>query len=413
MSWREQYQPGRYRNAVFYTERSGRQGGRRLALHEYPGRDIPFAEDLGRRARRFELELFVLGDDYMILRDKLLAALEAKGPATLQHPYYGACQASVEQYRITESTANGGLATCSVTFIETGRATYPTARADTQARVQARANEAEARAEAAFAESFSVDKQPAFVAEAATDILTRLSEALGTIKDGFPRIPAEAGDYLNRLNTLSAEAASLIQKPASLAGRINGLVSGLGGLATEPQAAIAGLRRLFDFGSAPNSPPLEGWQAKPDGVVELPAVPDTTPTRRRQAKNQTALVDLIRQAALIGAAGQGRRVRFASQQAALAMRDLLAEEFDRQMMRANDQTYLALQALRAAVVIDLNTRQAGLKRVISYTPAATLPALALAHRLYGDARKEADIVRRNQTPHPGFIPGGQALEVLA
>ena len=114
MSWREQYQPGRYRGAVFYTERSDRRGGRRLALHEYPARDIPFAEDLGRRARRFELDLFVLGDDYMAARDALLTALEAEGPATLQHPYYGACRASVEQYRVNESTANGGLATFSV-----------------------------------------------------------------------------------------------------------------------------------------------------------------------------------------------------------------------------------------------------------------------------------------------------------
>ena len=407
MSWREQYQPGRYRGAVFYTLRSGRLGGRRLALHEYPMRDIPFAEDLGRRARRFELELFVLGDDYMALRDKLLAALEAQGPATLQHPYYGARSASVEQYRVSESTASGGLATFSVTFIETGRATYPTAWADTQARVQARAIEAEAQAQAAFAESFSVKQQPGFVATAATDILTRLFEALTTIKDGFPgQRMAEAGDYLARLNGLSSSAASLIQKPAALAGQISGLASGLTGLIAEPAAAIAGLGRLFDFG---NRPAARG----PAPLVALPAVPDTTPARRRQAKNQAALRDLVQQAALIAAAGESRRVRFASRQAARATRNLLADAFDRQMMRAEDPSYITLAALNAAVVNDINTRQARLPRIVSYTPTATLPALVLAHRLYGDARKEADIVTRNRTPHPGFVRGGQALEVLA
>ena len=407
MSWREQYQPGRYRGAVFYTLRSDRQGGRRLALHEYPARDIPWAEDLGRRARRFDLELFVLGDDYMILRDKLLVALEAKGPATLQHPYYGACQASVLQYRVNESTANGGLATFSVTFVETGRATYPTARADTPAIVQARAGEARARAEAAFAESFSIQQQPGFVAEAAADILTRFTSALITIKDSFPGIPAQAGDYLNRLNLLSTEAASLLSKPASLAARVSGLVSGLTGLTTGSPAAIAGLRRLFDFGGAP------AGTTGPAPLVELPAVPNTTPARRQQAKNQAALVDLVQQAALIAAAGESRRVRFASRREALATRDLLAHALDEQMMRADDQTYTALQALGQAVVNDINTRQAQLKRIVSYTPAATLPALALAHRLYGDARQEADIVTRNRAPHPGFIQGGQALEVLA
>ena len=406
MSWRAKYQPGRYRGALFYTERSERQGGRRLALHEYPAKDTPFAEDLGRRARRFELALFVLGDDYMARRDKLLAALEAKGPATLQHPYYGACRASVEQYRVTESTANGGLATFSVTFIESGEITYPTARANTSALVKARAGEAEVQAQAAFTESFSVDKQPEFVAQAATDILTRLGEALSTIKDSLPGIGA-AGDYLEQLNLLSRDAASLIQKPASLAGRISGLVSGVSGLAARPEAALAGLRRLFDFGNAPAT----NASARP--LVELPAVPTTTPARRQEAKNQAALVDLVQQAALIAAAGQIHRVRFASRQEALAKRDWLAEALDRQMLRADDQTYIALQALSAAVVNDINTRQARLRRIVSYTPAATLPALLLAHRLYGDARQETDIVTRNRPPHPGFVPGGQALEVLA
>lgn len=406
MSWRQQYQPGRYRGAVFYTERSDRQGGRRLALHEYPAKDIPFAEDLGRRARRFELELFVLGDDYMAARDQLLAALEAEGPATLQHPYYGQLQASVLQYRVSEGTGNGGLATFSVTFIESGQATYPTAWADTQAIVEARASEAEAQAQAAFAESFSIARQPEFVAQAATDILTRLTEALTTIKDGFPGAPAGLGDYLNRLNLLSAEAAGLIHKPAALAGRITGLVSGLTGLAG-PQAALAGLRRLFDFGSRPAG----GNGSAP--LVELRAVPNTTPTRKRQAKNQAALVDLIRQAAIIAACGRASMQAFDSRQTALATRDLLAAALDEQMLRANDQTYPALQALSAAVVNDINTRQAALKRVVIYTPTATLPALLLAHRLYGDARKEKDILTRNRTPHPGFVQGGQALEVLA
>ena len=408
MSWREQYQPGHYRGAAFYTVRSDRLGGRRLALHEYPAKDIPHAEDLGRRARRFELELFVLGDDYMAARDRLLAALEAKGPATLQHPYYGHLQASVEQYRVNESTGNGGLATFSVTFVETGRATYPTARADTQASVQARVREAEAKARAAFAESFSVDQQPAFVAQAATDILTRLTEALTTIKDGFPGAPAGLGDYLNRLNLLSAQAAGLVHKPAALARQITGLVSGLTGLVTGPQTAIAGLRRLFDFGGA-----NAGSSAANKPLVQLAAVPNTTPAGQRQAKNQAALSDLVQQTALITAAGAARRVRFDSRQAALATRDLLAEALDQQMMRANDQTYSALQALGAALVNDINTRATGLKRVVSYTPAATLPALVLAHRLYGNARKETDIVTRNRTPHPGFVQGGRPLEVLA
>ena len=50
---------------------------------------------------------------------------------------------------------------------------------------------------------------------------------------------------------------------------------------------------------------------------------------------------------------------------------------------------------------------------IRVTPEATQPALVLAYGLYEDAGREAEIVTRNKVRHPGFVPGGQALEVLA
>jgi len=36
----------------------------------------------------------------------------------------------------------------------------------------------------------------------------------------------------------------------------------------------------------------------------------------------------------------------------------------------------------------------------------------VAHRLYGDALAADGIVARNRIRHPGFVTGGQALEVL-
>jgi prophage DNA circulation protein len=46
-------------------------------------------------------------------------------------------------------------------------------------------------------------------------------------------------------------------------------------------------------------------------------------------------------------------------------------------------------------------------------PQATQPALVLAYSLYEDASRDADIIARNNVRHPGFVPGGRTLEVLA
>jgi prophage DNA circulation protein len=51
MSWRDKLQAGRFRTAAFQIDAHDQAGGRRLALHEYPLRDDPYAEDMGRLER--------------------------------------------------------------------------------------------------------------------------------------------------------------------------------------------------------------------------------------------------------------------------------------------------------------------------------------------------------------------------
>lgn len=75
--------------------------------------------------------------------------------------------------------------------------------------------------------------------------------------------------------------------------------------------------------------------------------------------------------------------------------------------------YYALIDLRAAVTRDVAVLGLLLPYTVSWTPAATLPAVVIAHRLYGDALRDADIISGNAIRHPGFVPGGVALEVLS
>ena len=80
---------------------------------------------------------------------------------------------------------------------------------------------------------------------------------------------------------------------------------------------------------------------------------------------------------------------------------------------ADDDGYQALQDLRGAVLEDLTRRGARLPRLRTYTPRATMPALCLAYEIHSDAGREDELLRRNAIAHPGFVPGGQPLEVLS
>lgn len=119
--WRAQMQPASFRGCGFHVEVDTLSGGRRIALHEYPKRDIPYAEDMGRRAQRHTIEGYLIGPDYITFRDNLRNALELEGPGQLVHPFLGTFQVSVDQYSVTESRERGGYCIFSMLFVEAGQ----------------------------------------------------------------------------------------------------------------------------------------------------------------------------------------------------------------------------------------------------------------------------------------------------
>jgi prophage DNA circulation protein len=69
-------------------------------------------------------------------------------------------------------------------------------------------------------------------------------------------------------------------------------------------------------------------------------------------------------------------------------------------------------------VRDITARGADLSRLVHITSPQTRPALSLAWQLYGDdpdavSTRADEIARRNRLAHPGFVPGGRDIEVIA
>ena len=59
--WRDKLVKSKFRNTAFYTASAEMSGGRKTVVHEYPLRDKPYAEDLGRKGHSFNIEAYVLG----------------------------------------------------------------------------------------------------------------------------------------------------------------------------------------------------------------------------------------------------------------------------------------------------------------------------------------------------------------
>jgi len=375
MSWRKNMLSGAFREAPFVVETGNLAGGRRVAMHEYPGRDTPFAEDMGRKGRQFSLEMLVLGSAYMAQRDALRAALEIEGPGDLVHPWIGRLKVQVTEFRLRESTREGGLARFSVTFVEVVDLPPPLKTETTTALSQAAKASKETAAEA-FADGFSVTGHPsAFVAALQADIENALGGMSQTVQG------------------LANEASALIRAPSNLLATIQGGSASIAAAATTPLAALRLLAATF--GTAPET-----------------QAPSTTPARQQQSKAQEVLFNLVRAEALGTAAEQLAAWTPENKDQADELLQLLLGELADLQMQANDALYAALADLQFALVQDNRLRGANLARIVRSKLPASLPSLVASHLLHGSAKSEPELIKRNPQPYPGLIPGGATLETL-
>lgn len=409
MSWRDDYERGSFRGAPFRTEGHERSGGRRVAVFEFPGRDLPLVEDLGRRAREYSIDCHVIGADYRAARDVLLDALEAEGPGLLVHPWYGQMMAVVLSFTQTEDQ-NGGIATFRITFGEAGQ---PVAATASLAAGQATAIEAAAQHAAApglFAERFAVAGAAGFVEQSASRLISTMVEATqiaaGLQGGAGPALRAfDAG-----LRYLPANLSALLRAPRNLASATIGMVTALALLGPAPRSRIGALTRLVD------------WQPSE------PVFPEITPSRVREADNRRALVWLFRSTAAAELARLTATAPYASYDDAIAQRDAVSARLDALTLEAADRgenaEAEAHDRLRRALVRDVAARGSSLARLQALVLPASQPTLAIANRIYGGLSawdqsglagaesRAADIAARNQIGHPLFVPAAVPLQLL-
>ena len=154
--WRLDLRIASFKNATFHCESNSRESGRRIVEHEFPKKELPYAEDMGHRAQLFiirgycityvrdvegeGLELF--RRDYRVARDLLRRALDSEGAGVLQLPTQKGEWVVCSQYRLTEEERFGGFCIFDMQFMEYG--IDPSIAVPTQATAASLVQQAEA-----------------------------------------------------------------------------------------------------------------------------------------------------------------------------------------------------------------------------------------------------------------------------
>lgn len=454
MSWRDALQPASFRGAAFGVVDIETSIGRRAALHEYPLRDDPYAEDLGKKAREYSINAFVIGDDYFSARDALVKALEDTSAGTLVHPTLGILSVQPLVSRLNFKNTEGGIEYFQLKFVEAGSNSFPSATIDTQSFTGLMADAGIGTLMDGFSQLFSTMNFPDFLSNGAlstligsgqgaagsivpdsssfsgilqsilhSNIITNSPNPLGAIPIGSvpTQDPTSSINYstlLSNLSSFNTNADTLVTTPApaSTSTQVGGISNTQQPLplATNITNLIVQLTQVY-----PNNP-AQAIMAQTvlfqNFGTNLPSIPLTTTSRLQEAINQQQLIDLVQSTALIEMGRATSTMQWASRQDALSTLNQIETVMEPKLLyladNAYDKPYNALNNVRIAMVKDINSRAATLKNIKYVKTNDAIPALVFSYQQYGDASQESDVVARNKIRNPVFIPPQSNVEVL-
>ncbi|MFQ7007863.1 MAG: DNA circularization protein [Parasutterella sp.] len=388
-----------FRGVPFEVTSSNLSIGRRTQTFEYPQRDDPFTEDMGRSKRTIRITAFVVGYDYIARMKRLIAACEKPGSGRLIHPWLGSMEVTPTDLSAPVFESNR-VASVSLTFVESGKLQYPNALLDVGAKCLSAAQLLVNAEFDEFVKTFDLSGAQDFVKEAVGLDLQGIlnSETVQSVCDAF--------DLADELATLSHDVITLAEGGAdALFNRVLDTY-GLQGFASTVHAWTDVSHR---FRSLTQSSELNS--AKPQAVASR-----TTSERIEKANaagqamiRGLSVANMVVAASEIGTSNDrldaSTPVQTAPYDDLIAVRNEILEAIDEESLKiSSDPIYEALCESRSAVYEAITQRAENQARLVSFKPSSVQPALVLAYDYYGDASREAEIVGRNKIRHSGFVP---------
>jgi prophage DNA circulation protein len=396
--WKEKLRQASFRGIEFYVSSSDIEGGRRIAKHEFPQKDIPFVEDLGKKAKSFPIEAYVIGDDYMDRRDLLIDALDKEGSGLLVHPYYGELNLQVSDWKVKETKDEGGMATFSITFEQTGDINYPLSLENNANILNTRADKLD--------ESLAQNMNKSFK----TNILSNYKKAIGFIKD-----------TTKSLENFMSPIASLVNIAEEVSKDINDIVTEAMALARSPltlaynlQNAIKRIQNIPEYAKDI----MKAYSLLNKNFFEyFDEISETEePETKAENLNRTNSKSMKQMLCLTIAGAMARtanNMSFTTYADAENTKNLITDIIDEIIADTDDDDiFKDAFDLKIALSKILPPENQVLKNIVLYEIKDTTPSIVLCYDIYGNLDNEQDILDRNNIKNPAMIIGGKEVEVV-
>lgn len=395
-------QPASFRGVPFRVRDESSSVGRDVQIHEYPKKDQPYPEDMGRRTRPYRFTAYVVGAKCFEERDALIEALDTPGPGELVHPWYGRkTVTATNECSASHNVDEGGVVRFELVFVDSGKLENPKPVPNTAQQLKAAAQSVEVSALDRFTNAL-----------ATVDMVRAKANSLASGVSGiFGAVQGYLSPFTSLFGTVTGLLDTVMNAPANLGGMLLGTLREM-------------TRGFSSFGGSASS-----VTSSASAIPALAAIP--SPPGTDAAALQTAVVNLFQDVAIANAlrdaaempialapspesvAAPALDVQVASPVVidetpvaddVVAARDAVSEAIWQVALESSAAHFAVLTDARQALEVHLSSVARAGVRLTTYSPNATVPALVLAYSKYGDARRADEIVARNKLAYPGFVP---------
>lgn len=439
-NYKDKLQPASFRDVKFLVKSHSFSLGRRIVLHEFPFGDKPFTEDLGKKSRSFNIDGFLIGEDYFSQRDKLIAACEQFGSGVLVHPYLGRLQVNCQSLSINEMLDDGGVTHLSFQFVESGDALVVVVDTDKTAQVTSSTAGIKTSALDNFKKIYEIVDTVKSRVQKAKDAVNQALDNLNKAQ----KLCADVAQTGNDLAQLVTEASNAIDKIILFPDKVSALFeSSYGALSTsidkfssknDPKRLLAAASLLgsvsgslaspnssvVNSASSQKSTPendtkrLNAWMNLSQSKVDQVQILNSTSKEAQIEQTNKSIIELTTNSiALSYLADAAASCSFASsddvnnaRNSILSLADTILEH-----PLLSDDMFSAIKNMQSCLSQALSAVANNLPIIAIFKVEKNTNTLSFLYDNFATLDKEGDLITRNNIQDPFEILAGTTLEV--
>jgi|GEM_PF-4076461 len=382
-----------FRGAEFLYSAGSVSAGRKTVVFEYPNKSFRVVEDLGGLLKTFQITGIITGRDfeYFERRSNLINELERESDGELIHPFFGRINVTPQTYTVSESPSTLGVATFTMTFLQSRPASLPTLSQDNSARINQLSADLFDQISAEISAKWFVTQGFINNVQNAINLLNDINRFISLTPQLFPGLVGTLSQFFDALNVFKDLTPRLVDSPEELSTQLTDLYLQADSLGTSAIDRVRIANNLFNFDSR-----FDEIRTTTAGLTE----------RRRDTK----LLDLaVNSMALSNAYRSIPQIEFETQDEIDLVTKALEGQY-RSIIQKNEDltlekdTIRTIAAMRNEVRLYFDRQGTTTSKIITVnTKRTTLKELV--YRYYGDLDNLDTVQNLNNFAAPRFIEG--------